>query len=235
MLNYWKPLLCLIILTCSCKHDPFSAPPGTMGNGPGTNPNDSLQGKPCHPDTIYYNRDIQPLLNTNCAYSGCHDAATATDGVDLSDYNAVMNTADVNPFDANGSDLYEVLIETDPDKRMPFNQPPLPAAQIERIRQWIVQGALNLSCTSCDTTGLTYSNAIKAIFDQNCTSCHGTTNPSAGLSLSSYTNVQDALLNTDLIARINNDPGVPVMPQGGKMPDCTVRKIEIWFADGMPQ
>ena len=111
----------------------------------------------------------------------------------------------------------------------------LPRSIIADFRKWIEQGALNLSCNECDTTNLTYTNGIKAIFDQNCISCHGTTTPQAGRSLTNYQQVQDAVLNTNLLERINGDPGVPVMPQGGKMPQCNIDKIEIWVSNGLPQ
>ncbi|MGB0177052.1 MAG: hypothetical protein ACPF9D_07795 [Owenweeksia sp.] len=225
------------MIASSCKHDPFPAPPPGMGNNDTIkNPVDTTQnGKPCDPDTVYYSRDIQPILNANCAYSGCHDAATSTDGVNLSTYASVTSTADVRPFDPDGSDIYEVLVETDVDKRMPFGMPPLPNDQIALIRKWIQQGALNLDCDACDTTNLSYNNGIKVIFDQNCVSCHGSSNPQAGRSLTTYQEVQDAILNTNLLQRINAEPGAPVMPQGGKMPQCNIDKIEIWVNNGLPQ
>ncbi len=218
----------LSLVFVACKHEPFPAPPPGM-------PNDTTKGKPCDPDTVYYRKYIQPILNTNCAYSGCHDAATASKDVNLSDYEAVISTADVRPFNADGSDIYEVLIETDLDKRMPLGQNQLPQNQIDLIRKWINQGALNLSCDECDTTNLTYANGIKTIFENNCVSCHGSTNPSANLSLTTYEQVRDAILNTNLQARINAEPGVPLMPQGGKMPQCNIDKIETWVANGFPQ
>ncbi len=103
-------------------------------------------GNPCHPDTVYFERDILPVLRSSCAKAGCHDA-TPEDGVILDTYANVMATGDVRPGNPGGSDLYEVLIETRPDKRMPPPpQPPLSADQIEMIRKWILQGAKNLSC-----------------------------------------------------------------------------------------
>ncbi|HBF18443.1 MAG: hypothetical protein CMI36_03440 [Owenweeksia sp.] len=227
----------LITFTFSCKHDPFPAPPDGMNGDTIKTPVDTTgpNGKPCDPDSVYYSRDIQPLLNANCAYAGCHDAATSQDGVNLSNYNTVIATADVRPFNPGGSDIYEVITDSDPQDRMPQGLPALPADQIALIRKWIEQGALNLSCNECDTTNLTYTNGIKAIFDQNCISCHGTTTPQAGRSLTNYQQVQDAVLNTNLLERINGDPGVPVMPQGGKMPQCNIDKIEIWVSNGLPQ
>lgn len=223
----------VLFLLGQCQHEPYPAPNFSQ-NPVDTTTNTPTSGKPCDPDTIYYLRDVQPLLNANCAFAGCHDAGSAQDGVNLSNYNAVISTADVRPFDLEGSDLYEVITETDPSKRMPpAPNNALDPKSIEIIRNWILQGALNLNCDECDTLNLTYNNGIKSIIDLNCGNCHGATNPNAGLSLTNYTEVKDAFLNTQLLNRISNKPGVPVMPPAGPMDSCKIKSLEIWFANGM--
>lgn len=229
----------LILFTLSCTHDPFPAKPNGAGSDTIQNPVDtSKPGKPCHPDTVYYQRDIQPILTSNCAFSGCHDAITRPDGVQLTDYNSVISTADVRPGDLSGSDLYEAITDNDVRKRMP-PQPrsALSQDQISLIAKWINQGALNLTCDECDTINLTYTNSIKTIFDFNCVICHRGAFASAGLSLTTYEEVKDAMVSPiDLLLRINGgDNTNPSMPQGGKMPECNIEKIEIWYNNGMPQ
>ncbi|WP_417591763.1 c-type cytochrome domain-containing protein [Owenweeksia hongkongensis] len=238
--------IALGVMAYSCENEPFPAAPVGAGNDTIKDPNDTTQnpidttkpGKPCHPDTVYYERDIQPILTASCAFSGCHDAVTREDGVQLTDYNSVMNTADVRPGNLSGSDLYEVITDNDPDDRMP--PPPrnaLSPSQITLIAKWINQGALNLKCDDCETTNLTYANGIKAIFDNNCAICHKGAFASAGLSLTTYQEVKDALVSPlDLLIRINGgDNSNPTMPQGGKMPQCNIDKIEAWYNNGMPQ
>jgi len=104
-------------------------------------------GVPCDPQVIYFNQDVLPILNSNCAFSGCHDAASAEDGVILESYEDVIATADVEPFNLDDSEIYEVLVDDDLDDRMP---PPPTAAlssdQIQIIAQWILQGGENLEC-----------------------------------------------------------------------------------------
>ena len=74
--------------------------------------------------------------------SGCHDDGSHQDGVVLTSYEKVMATADVRPGRPDNSDLYEVLIETDPDKKMPRPpRNPLTNTQIGQIKKWIEQGA----------------------------------------------------------------------------------------------
>jgi hypothetical protein len=120
------------LLLIMCRHEPEFV---------------NTNGKPCDPDTVYFERDLLPLLLSSCAKAGCHDAATARDGVILDSYANVIATGDVKPGNPDGSDLYEVLVEDRPEKRMP--PPPLPALsndQIAMVRKWILQGAKNLTC-----------------------------------------------------------------------------------------
>jgi hypothetical protein len=124
--------LVISILIIQCRHEPE-----TLG----------IIGISCDPDTVYFERDLLPLLNSSCAKSGCHDATTASDGVILDSYFNVMATADVKPGNPDDSDLYEVITDDDPDDRMPPPPlPPLSSDQIAMVRKWILQGAQNLIC-----------------------------------------------------------------------------------------
>lgn len=229
-------LLALVILLLpACQHEAFPAPEGAIIDGPNDTSGQGSTGKPCHPDSIYYQRDVQPILNSHCAFAGCHGQGFSANGVDLSSYSRVIATADVRPGDLEGSDLYEVITETRDDKRMP--PPPnaaLSAEKIAIIRQWILQGAQNLTCEGCDTTDLRYSQ-IKGIIDANCASCHRPGNPITPRNLDSYASLKEALLNTNLLARVQAEAGVPVMPPGGPMNDCEVQSLIIWYENGMPE
>lgn len=236
------PALIALIMAfaISCQHEPYPAPPGTaVVDTSGTTGGDTTggsAGKPCPPDTVYYSRDIQPILTASCAYAGCHGQGSSQDGVSLESYQTVMNANVVDPFDPGSSDLVEVLLETDPDKQMPPPpNDPLENAKIQLIQKWIRQGAQNLSCDDCDTANLRYNDKIRNLVAQNCTACHGGSNPSAGRSLDSYAALKDAFLNTNLQARINAASGVPVMPPGGQMNNCHIAKLEKWYQNGMPQ
>lgn len=226
----------IAVLAAACTHDPYPAPPG---NGNGDNPGDTTGGdtKPCHPDTVYYERDIQPILGSNCAKSGCHGQGSAQDGVDLTSYQSVMQTADVRPGrDPEDSDLYEMITEDDPDKRMPPPpNDPLSREEIDRIAKWIRQGAQNLSCDDCDTADLRYEDPIAGIVEQNCLNCHSGANAQAGRQLDSYENLKDALNNTNLRQRIAGESGVPVMPPNGPMDPCFIESILQWYEEDMPR
>ena len=151
----------------SCVHEPVlpldGTPVDTTQNPIDTTIIDTLDeeitGIPCSPDSVYFEKDILPILRSNCAKSGCHDVASHQDDVILDSYGNVMNSDIIKPFNLNGSDLYEVITETDPDKVMP--QPPnqkLTTDQVALIAKWISQGAKNLTCNEnagqCDTTNV---------------------------------------------------------------------------------
>jgi len=56
-------------------------------------------------------------------------------------YFDVVDREIVEPFDLDGSDLWERVTEDDPDKRMPFGLDPLSSSQLSIIRDWIMDGA----------------------------------------------------------------------------------------------
>jgi hypothetical protein len=241
-------LLVIVVEFNACKHDPFISdddfnPIDTMDNPIDTmdNPVDTMDmGIPCNPELVYYSIDIQPLLNSNCAFSGCHDAATAEDGVDLSSYEKVIQTADVRAFDLDGSDLYEVITDNDPDKRMPPDpRLPLNSEQINLIAKWILQGAENLECDPnagvCETINVSYSMTIAPVLQNTCIGCHSGGAPAGGISLSSHGDVQAVALNGRLVGAVSHDPAYSAMPQGGnKLSDCKIAQIRAWAEDGAP-
>lgn len=232
----------------ACKHQPWIPdgvePIDTTGsggnNGGGNNGGGTGNtGNPCDPDTVYFEMQILPILQSNCAMSGCHNAASAQDGVILTDYVNVMNTADVRPFDLDGSDLYEVLVETDPDKKMPPSPNiPLSSDQISLIAQWINQGALNLTCdenAGCNTTNMSFANDIQPILTNKCVGCHSGSSPSGGISLNTYNSVNNVVASGQLYGAINWEANYSNMPKGGnQLPQCEIDKIKSWIDAGAP-
>ena len=71
-------------------------------------------GTPCDPNIVYFERDILPILTTNCAFAGCHNATSASDGVKLDNYQNVISTGKVKAFKPNDSKLYKVIINNNP-------------------------------------------------------------------------------------------------------------------------
>jgi len=98
------------------------------------------------PDRPSYAMHVQPIFNVNCALSGCHLPPNPQRGLDLSSYNGLMqgsiNGPVVIPGNAQDSRLVK-RIEGRETPRMPLNRDPLCQFQIDTIRRWIDQGALN--------------------------------------------------------------------------------------------
>ena len=211
----------------ACKHDPYPAPENPSGGNPPTTGG-------CHPDTVYYERDIQPILTSSCAYSGCHDAATAEKGVILTDYAQVMATADVDPFDAQSSELYQVLIDQGGDIMPPYPNAPLGLDKVQLIEKWINQGALNKTCADCDTLNLTYAADIVPLINANCIACHSSASASGGIVLETYGQVVNEVTNGNLLPAVRREAGVSAMPPGGPLTPCNLKILEQWVASGMP-
>ncbi|MFC4740581.1 c-type cytochrome [Flavobacterium ponti] len=105
---------------------------------------------------------------------------------------------------------------------------------------------LSLSCTNHSEDDLiiksenpilvTYEQNVKSIINNNCVSCHGST-PSNGapMSLTTYNQVKDAVLNRGLLDRISRTTGEPgLMPNGGpRLPQQTIDIVVKWNSDGL--
>src|SRR5207245_10789734 len=97
--------------------------------------------------------DVQPIFNQNCASIGCHAGDFAAQGLNLESGKAYQNLVNVPstevtsviralPGNSPSSYLVNKLEGTAIlGAQMPYGQPPLPAAEIQLIRDWIDQGA----------------------------------------------------------------------------------------------
>ena len=94
------------------------------------------------------------LFTPTCATSGCHSGAGAPLGLRLdaaNSYGLLVGVASgqvpsllrVAPGDPDNSYLIRKLSGTGSGGRMPLNAPPLSQAQIDVIRQWITDGAID--------------------------------------------------------------------------------------------
>jgi hypothetical protein len=224
----------LIILFFACTHQVLNPGGGNnnggdttgTGNGNGGGNNDSL---------ICFEEQILPIFQTNCAKSGCHDAASHQEGYVLDSYNHIVSKGIV-PDNSKSSKLYLVL--TGGENRMPPSpNSPLTNQQINLIAQWIDEGAQNttICSNSCDTSLFTYSNAVQPTLSLHCTGCHNNTTQGGGVNLSTYNGVQTVALNGKLAGSINWSTGFVPMPQGGqKLNDCNIQQITKWINAGAP-
>ena len=230
----------VMFLAQSCKHE---VPDPNMPGGDNNNGtiNDPPTGVPCDPNIVYFEQQILPFLVSSCAKSGCHDAASAQNGVILNSYQNVMITGDVTPYNLNNSDIWEVITETDPDKVMPPpGQTPLTQDQINLIGQWINQGAQNLVCDDqlgpCDSINVSFTATIQPILQNKCVGCHTSATSLNGMvNLSNHQGVAAVAVSGRLLGAINHSPGFAPMPNGGpKLNACEIAKITSWVASGSP-
>ena len=213
----------------SCVHEPLvPQSPVTEIPGPPAEEN-------CDPALIDFENQIAPLLRSNCAKSGCHDATTGKEGVKLDDYKNIIASDVIDAFDANDSKLFESITEDDREDAMP---PPgnqlLTVSQIELIATWINQGAQNVTCSTenCDVTTVTYTGTIRPLVDNKCVGCHSGSTPGAGLDFTTYAGIQAVALNGRMWGAINHAAGFSAMPKGGKLSQCEIDKIEVWINEG---
>jgi len=184
----------------------------------------------CNTDTVYFANTIQPLLISNCAMSGCHDAISHVDGINLTTYSGVMR--EVKSGNAAKSSLYQSMIETGRDR-----MPPLPAAafnptQLAQVKTWINQGARNNGCSSCDSSSFKFTANIKPIIADKCQGCHNPNSLGGGIDLSTYTAIKASAASGKLYGSITWASGFSKMPQAGKLPSCEISQIKKWIDGG---
>lgn len=228
--------LVLLLLALSCTHESGLPDPDPTPTPTDTTGNDTTTVNTCNPDTVYFEREVLPMLVSNCAMSGCHDNTTAADGYRLTSYTNVMARG-VVAGSATSSKIYKVLIDSDPNDRMPpAPASALSAAQIAVIQKWINQGAKNLTCTTgCDTTAVTYANSIGTFMQTSCVGCHSGASPSGGVNLSSYANVKLVAQSGALYGSVANTGAFSKMPPSGTVSVCTQNQIKAWIHQGMPE
>jgi len=226
------------IILYACKHTPPDIiPPVQPGNPGGSNGSGGGPGS----DSICFESAVLPIFQTNCAKSGCHDAATAQDGYILDSYDNLFKKEgeaedkNIRPFDAENSELYKVLFETGDKKMPPVGNPDLTTVQKNLIARWINEGAKNTSnCnTACDSSQFTFAADITPILQNHCTGCHSGQAPPNGVDLTSYDGVSQVALSGLLYGVIAHLPGFDPMPKGsGVLSECEIAQIREWIDAG---
>lgn len=207
----------------SCKHEvPALAVDTTPIPGPVAN------------NGVCFESEILPLFQSNCAKSGCHDAATHTEDLVLDSYANIIRK-DIIPGKADNSKLYRVLFETGKDKMPPAPNADLTAAQKALIGKWINEGAKNTTnCNNtCDSNQFKYGANISIIINSYCTGCHSGTAASGNIDLSTYNTVKIQATNGRLVGAVTHAAGYSAMPKNAnKLSDCQITQIKKWVAAG---
>ncbi len=90
-------------------------------------------------------QDAHAILEQSCFV--CHGPTGSFRDALLIERNTLIQNGTVVPGNPHSSELYNRLITTDLAKRMPQNQPQLPAQSINTIRNWILAGAPDWTVT----------------------------------------------------------------------------------------
>ena len=194
-------------------------------------------GGDCDSTHIYFLNDVLPILNSNCAKSGCHDAVTNEEGYNFSTHASAFSA--IEPGKLNQSKLYKSITESVGEKMMPpAGNSPLSTEQIDIIARWIIQGGLNDSCTAdssgCNTLNMSYANDISPIISGNCAGCHSGASPSGGINLSTYSGLAAFAGNGKLYNAIAQNGLAQSMPPSLKLTTCKIRQIKSWVDAGYP-
>ena len=233
MKNSFYILAALIIaLTVinGCKHE---IPGAATGSGA---PDPTPVTLPGGSTLVCFESQILPLFQSNCATSGCHNAASQQKGYVFDSYVNIVKK-DVRPGRADNSKVYTVLFETG-DKKMP--RPPNPDLTPEQkalIGKWINEGAKNtVSCgTSCDSLQFKYGANISPLMSTYCLGCHSGSAPSGGINLSAYNGVRNVAISGRLVGAVSHAPGYSPMPKNaGKLSTCQIAQIRKWVTSGAP-
>jgi Planctomycete cytochrome C len=217
-----------ILALASCKHEPFLNDQNGSGNPTDTTGGTGVNGAIC------FESDILPIFASSCAISGCHNAATATEGYVLDSYNNIIKKG-LKPGNAASSKIYEVLLKTGSERMPPPPNAALTTAQKNLVAKWINDGAKNTSNCSvakCDTATVTYSKTIAPIIANNCVGCHNSSLQNGGFDFTNYTGVKQAVTLGRLVGAINYQPGFSGMPQGYRLSECQSATIIKWVKAG---
>ncbi|MBL7818196.1 MAG: hypothetical protein JNL70_24510 [Saprospiraceae bacterium] len=92
----------------------------------------------CDTSSVKYSTSVQPLMAAQCATSGCHNAATASAGADLSTYTSTKN------YITNGKEFFIGSIKhTSGFSQMPKGGSKMATCDITKIELWINAGMPN--------------------------------------------------------------------------------------------
>ena len=89
-----------------------------------------------------FSADISPILTNRCALPGCH-VAGGPDGIDLRTYDSLKAGGEDGAIVIVGNAKESEMVEEIVEGKMPPEGPPLDAAQIQLIIDWINEGAKN--------------------------------------------------------------------------------------------
>jgi hypothetical protein len=230
-------LIATLLVIPSCKHDlvycPLIKPVDTSHHVIV----DTTHCDTCAAGVISFTEDVLPILVSNCAKTGCHDATTQANGLITTNYQLLMSTSDIsgNPL---GSNFWNSMSGGGDNAMPPAG--PLTAPQLAIIQQWLQQGAPNTACShycGCDSVHVTFAQNIYPVIQNYCLGCHTTGSALGNTDLTGYSKVLVQVTNGKLMKTIQHQtgPGIVAMPYGSaQLSACTIAKFQTWVNGGAP-
>lgn len=120
-------ILLSVVLIAGCYNDKYDELYPTTGNGGGG-------GTSCDTSNITFSQTIKPIMDSKCAISGCHDAATLAGGYNFTVYGGVR---------AARNRIVGAITWQSGYSQMPKGMNKLDDCSIVKITKWINDGAQN--------------------------------------------------------------------------------------------
>jgi mono/diheme cytochrome c family protein len=198
---------------------------------------------------ICFERDVLPVFQNNCAFSGCHNGTGESD-LNLTSYVPISHA--VEPGKPYSSKVYKAIIAKSGENKMPPNQS-LSLDNRIMIRLWIEQGAGLTTCPENAGTGgsdngnnyvnplACFSRDILPVLTSRCatTTCHDAVTHKEGYVFSSYSTTMTAVTpgnpgNSKLYEVIKLSGGEEKMPPPGKaqLTRAEIDSIAAWISYG---
>jgi uncharacterized membrane protein len=234
--------LLFFIALYSCTHKPqipiaavnTNTNTNTTNTNTNTNTNNTDTTTNIIDTSVCFQRDVLPIFTGYCAKSGCHDAASAKDGYNLSSYATIIARGLVKGNAASS----KIYTECTKGKMPESPTPKLDSTQLSLMSRWINMGAPNdTDCpVICDTTKFTFAAAIVPILSKNCYSCHASAvapGSGGGIILDNYNGVLAEAQNGKLPGDLQHLSGYNFMPlNGAQLPTCEITQINKWITAG---
>jgi hypothetical protein len=207
----------------------------------------ALTAPPALADPVSFEREVMPLLEKRC--NKCHYPEEQRGGLDLTRLTTIRRGGDeLGPAIVAGkpddSPLIQVLTSVKKPK-MPDQSDPLPASEIDLLRRWIAEGAVDDTQTFPSEDLLFYEREIRPVLATRCFKCHAGDEPEHGLRLTSRQGVLSGGLRgpaaiagkpqESLLMKAIRHDGDLRMPRGGdKLTEAQVAAFEKWIAKELP-
>jgi len=196
---------------------------------------------------VSFEREVMPLLEQRC--NKCHYPEEQRGGLDLTRISTMMRGGDdlgaaLVPGKPEESPIIQVLTGAKKPE-MPKKGEKLPAAEIDLLRRWIQEGALDDTTLFDPVDVAFFEKEIRPVLAERCFKCHAGDEPEHGLRLTSRQSIltggergpavvagkPDVSL---LMKAIRHDGELKMPSRGDKLSDAQIAAFEKWITKGLP-